>query len=50
MTPDLLLPIVFLFLSIALLVGSATSAVLSRTAPERRRLRQMAMRRLVATS
>jgi tight adherence protein C len=42
MTPDLLIPIGLLFVSLALIVGFATSAVLSRTSPERRRLRAMA--------
>lgn len=42
MTPDLLLPIALLFVSIALIVGFVASAVLARTSPERRRLRSMA--------
>jgi len=42
MTADLLLPLVLLFLSIALLAGFSASAMLARTSPERRRLRQMA--------
>jgi tight adherence protein C len=42
MNPDLLLPVGLLFLSIAVITGLATSAVLARTTPERRRLRQMA--------
>jgi tight adherence protein C len=42
MTPSLLLPIVLLFVSIALLTGVGTSAVLARSAPERRRLRELA--------
>lgn len=42
MTPDLLLPIGLLFVSIALIVGFGASAVLARTSPERRRLRAMA--------
>ena len=42
MTPDLLLPIALLFAAVAVLVGFATSAVLARTSPERRRLRSMA--------
>jgi tight adherence protein C len=42
MTPDLLLPIVLLFVSLAVIIGLGTSAVLARNAPERRRLRDMA--------
>ena len=42
MNPNLILPIVLLFTSIAVLVGLGASALLSRTAPERRRLREMA--------
>lgn len=42
MFPDLIFPIVLLFVSIALLTGLGTSAVLSRSSPERRRLREMA--------
>lgn len=42
MTPDLWLAVGGLFISSALLTGAGVSAVLSRTAPERRRLRQMA--------
>lgn len=42
MSADLLLPIALLFVSIALITGAAASALLARTAPERRRLRQMA--------
>jgi tight adherence protein C len=42
MTPDLLLPIALLFVSIAVVTGLATSSILARTSPERRRLRQMA--------
>ena len=41
MTPDLLIPIALLFVSIALLTGYAAAAVLARTAPERVRLREM---------
>ena len=42
MTPDLLLPIALLFVSIAVITGLGASAVLARNAPERRRLREMA--------
>jgi tight adherence protein C len=42
MTPDLLLPLALLFVSIALITGFSTSAVLARNSPERRRLREMA--------
>lgn len=42
MSPDLLLPIALLFVSVALIVGVTASAVLARTSPERRRLREMA--------
>lgn len=42
MSPDLLLSIVLLFVSVALIVGFGASAVLARTSPERRRLRQLA--------
>ncbi|MBA2306117.1 MAG: type II secretion system F family protein [Acidobacteria bacterium] len=42
MTPDLLLPITLLFVSIAVITGLGTSAVLARNVPERRRLREMA--------
>jgi tight adherence protein C len=42
MTPDLLLPLVLLFVSVAVLVGIGASTLLSRTAPEQRRLRQIA--------
>ena len=42
MTPDLLLPLALLFVSVAVLVGLGASVLLSRTAPEQRRLRQMA--------
>src|SRR3954452_7561111 len=42
MTPDLWLPLGALFVSIALLTGAAASLVLARTAPERRRLRELA--------
>jgi tight adherence protein C len=41
MAPDLLVPIILLFVSIALLTGFGASAVLARTSPERRRLRDM---------
>lgn len=43
MTPELILPIVLLFVSIALVTGLGASAVLARTAPERRRLREMTL-------
>jgi tight adherence protein C len=43
MTPDLLLPVALFFVSVALIVGVATSLVLSYTSPERRRLRQMTL-------
>jgi tight adherence protein C len=43
MTLDLWLAIGALFVSLALITGYATSAVLARSAPERRRLRQMAL-------
>jgi tight adherence protein C len=42
MTPDLLLPLALLFVSIALITGFSASAVLARTSPERRRLREIA--------
>jgi tight adherence protein C len=42
MTPDLLLPIALLFVSIALVVGYGASAMLARTSPERKRLREVA--------
>lgn len=42
MAPNLILPIVLLFVSLAVLTGLAASAILTRTAPERRRLREMA--------
>ena len=42
MTPELVLVVVGFFVSIALLVGLGASAVLGRTAPERRRLNEMA--------
>lgn len=38
MTPDLLVPLTFMFLAVAVGVGSITSLVLAGTAPERRRL------------
>jgi tight adherence protein C len=41
MTPDLLLPIALLFVSIALLTGFAASTLLARSSPERARLREM---------
>ncbi len=41
MTPELLIPLVLLFISIALLTGFGASTVLARTSPERRRLRAM---------
>jgi tight adherence protein C len=43
MTPDLYVPLVLLFASVAVLVGLLASTLLSRAAPERRRLRQMAV-------
>jgi tight adherence protein C len=43
MTPDLYLPLALLFVSVAVLVGLGASTVLARTAPERRRLRQIAV-------
>ena len=43
MTPELLLPIALLFVSIALVTGLGASAILARTAPERRRLREMTL-------
>jgi tight adherence protein C len=43
MTPDLLLPIALLFISIALVTGAVASALLGRAAPEQRRLRQVAL-------
>lgn len=42
MAPNLILPIVLLFISLAVLTGLAASAIMARTAPERRRLREMA--------
>jgi tight adherence protein C len=42
MTPDLWLVLVSLFASIAVLTAMGTSAVLARTSPERRRLREFA--------
>ena len=42
MTPELLLVVVGFFVSIALLAGLGASVVLGRTAPERRRLNEMA--------
>src|SRR5687768_14047812 len=41
MNPNLLIPIILLFTSLAVLVGLGASAVLARTSPERRRLREM---------
>jgi tight adherence protein C len=43
MTPDLLIPILLLFVSIALLTGFGASALLARTSPERRRLREIGL-------
>jgi tight adherence protein C len=43
MTPDLLIPIALLFVSIALITGFAASALLARSAPERARLREMTL-------
>jgi tight adherence protein C len=43
MTPDLLLPIALLFVSIALITGFAASALLARNSPERARLREMSL-------
>jgi tight adherence protein C len=42
MTPELLLPLALLFVSVAVLVGLGAATMLARTAPEQRRLRQMA--------
>jgi tight adherence protein C len=42
MTPQLWLVLAGVFISVALLTGLAASAVMTRTAPERRRLRQVA--------
>ena len=42
MNPQLLLPIGLLFVAIAVVTGVIASAVLARTAPERRRLRNLA--------
>jgi tight adherence protein C len=42
MSPNLLLPLALLFVSIALVVGLGLWALLARSAPEQRRLRQMA--------
>jgi tight adherence protein C len=42
MTPELWLAIVGLFVSVALITGMSASAVLARTSPERRRLREAA--------
>src|SRR5215207_6471566 len=42
MAPNLILPIVLLFISIAILTGIGASTLLSRSAPERRRLREVA--------
>jgi tight adherence protein C len=42
MTPELLLAIVGLFVSVALITGISASAVLARTSPQRRRLREAA--------
>src|SRR5215204_4585153 len=43
MTPELLIPVALLFVSIAVVTGLGLSAVLARNAPERRRLRQMSL-------
>jgi tight adherence protein C len=43
MTPDLLIPIALLFVSIALITGFAASALLARSSPERARLREMTL-------
>jgi tight adherence protein C len=43
MSPDLLLPVALFFVSVALVVGVATSFVLSYNSTERRRLRQMTL-------
>ena len=43
MTPELWIPIVLLFVSVALVTGFGASAVLARTSPERRRLREMTL-------
>ena len=42
MTPELWLAMFGLFVSVALITGMSVSAVLARTAPERRRLREAA--------
>ena len=42
MTPELLLSLALLFVSVALIVGVGAATVLSRSAPEQRRLRQIA--------
>jgi len=41
MSPDLLISIALLFISVALLTGFGASAILARTSPEKRRLREM---------
>jgi tight adherence protein C len=43
MTPDLLVPIAALFVSIALITGVSAWGLLARATPERRRLREMAL-------
>lgn len=42
MSPDLLLPLALLFLSISVIVGLVVATLLARTAPEQKRLRQIA--------
>ena len=42
MTPDLLLPLTLLFISVAVLTGFGVASVLARNAPERRRLKEIA--------
>jgi Flp pilus assembly protein TadB len=42
MTPDLVVPLLLLFASVAVIAGLGVSALLARNSPERRRLRQMA--------
>jgi len=43
MSPDLYLLLALLFVSVAVIAGLGTSALLARTAPERRRLREIAL-------
>ena len=43
MTPDLWLSLGGLFVAIALITGLGASALLARTSPERRRLRELAI-------